>query len=698
MAITNVRRVEGDNGPYVNGQNTLQSDAPSFILDREWVKQAFLTPDENLDHRLGIYDAKNRYWSSANTKFTDTTIGGNIGINCRPQYTQYSDIPVPGRLASRKNHVSLSDNEFNYGMGRYYSDSIDDNAQTIYLRCGVPQFNALTRFFGNAFSRDMGTLARTGRAPTSWYKVGQITGGLFGLYAAPALTCTMLARWAIQTYITKPTSKFYTMKPTMHAYWLTVNGLVNSIAVNKGILPRIVNEVTNQTKTDQAIDSPYKIDQDFLTNLHRMFPDIINDQNGFDMYAVANRAQRMANAIHNKDYDDFDKGSGSNFLGLVEKGNNALVQDPPGKPTIIATLQRVLQLQYYTSDNQETRLEITPKIDPATGEPTHPEVLSRFRHFFDAEFQDGSEFAVFKVDHSGPVSSSFSNAAVESELSSKYNSASSAARSAKFNFSGGNMIDGVISDTIENVLGGVTDFLAGNLDMMTFGASGAIAGFLLGSGYVDIPKYWQSAMAQLPRTSYTMQLINLYGNPISQMMDLYIPLSMLLAATLPLSAGKQSYTSPYLVQLYDRGRCQIQLGMIESLSLTHGVSNLPFTNRGQCLAIDVSFNVMDLSTILHMPVSRGGVFGGMTELDEDNILMDYLAVLAGQDLYSQIYAIPKAKLNIAKRIFSANRLTGPAYWSSFIHEETTTGLLSKLMPVGRILKAVQEPSSIVVPR
>ena len=694
MADANTRRVEGPDGPYVSAQNTLQSDAPSFILDREWTKQAFLTPDKKLENRIGIYYSQNRYWSSANTKFTDTTLGGNIGINCRPQFTHYSDIPVKGRSPSRTETISITNTESNYGLGTYYSEAIDDNAQTIYMRFGVPQFNALTKFFGGAFSHYMGTLARTGRAPSAWYNIGEAAGVLFGLYAMPAITSIMLARYAIQTFITKPTSKFYTMKPTMHAYWLTVTGLVNSIAVNKGILPRIIND----KKTDQAMDSPYKIDQDFLNNLHAMFPDIINTQNGFDVMAIANRAQRLANQLHNSDYDNFDKGTGSSFLGLVEKGNNAVVQHPPGEHTIFATLQRVLQLGYYTSDGQETRLEITPKIDPTTGEATHPEALSGFSQFFDAEFRDGAEFAVFKVDHSGPVTSSFSNSAIESELSNKFNSASAAAREAKFSFSGGNMLDGVVSDTIENVLGDVTDFLAGSLRKLTFGLSDAVGGFLLGSGFVDIPKHWQSATAQLPRTSYTMQLISPYGNPISQMMDIYIPLCMLLAGSLPLSTGKQSYTSPYLVQLFDRGRCQIQLGMVESLSLTQGVSNLPFTNRGQCLAIDVSLSIMDLSSIMHMPVSRGSIFGGTVELDEDAILMDYLAVLAGQDIYSQIYAIPKAKLNKAKEIMNVQRLTSPAYWSSFLHEESTSGLLSKLMPVGRILKAVQAPSSIVVAR
>lgn len=696
MAETNTRIIEGPNGPYFNTQNTNNRDASSFILDREWIKQAFLTPDNNLKGEVGSADYQNRYWSSANTKFTDSSLGGNIGINARPQYTPYSDIPVPGRLAKSRNSVSVSDMTSNYGMGRFYSESIDDNAQTIYIRCGVPQFNSLTGFFSSAFSNHMSTLARTGRAPSAWFTMGKVAGTVLAAVAMPAITSTMIAGWALKALFTKPTSKFYTLKPTMHNYWLTVTSLVNAIAVNKGILPRVQNELFGTGKVDQAMDSPYKFDQDFLNQLHAMFPDIINSQNGFDVYAVANRAQRLANQIYKEDFEKFDKASYNDFLGTVQKQNQTRLAHPVGEHTIFKVIDRLRSLGYYTSDNMESRLEIDPKIDPETGQRRNPTTLNAFSNFFDAEFSDGAQFAVFKVDHTGSTNSSFSNAAQESDLSQKFNSKVSDARQAKFSFMGGNMMDGVVVDTIENVVGAVGDFVSGAVSAATFGMSDILKN--LGSGYIDIPKYWQSSSAQLPRSNYTIQLISPYGNPISQMINIYIPLSMLLAMALPQSTGKQSYTSPYLVQLYDRGRCQIQLGLVESISLTHGVSNLPYTNRGQCMAIDVSFSIMDLSSVLHMPVSTGVIFGGTTELDEDNILMDYLAVLAGQDLYSQMYTLPKAKLNLAKRILNAQRLTSPAYWASFLHEESTTGLLSRLMPVGRAIQSLAAPSSIVVPR
>ena len=67
-------------------------------LDSEWAKRAFLVPDKLLETET---DVKNRYYSSASSKFTDSRLGGNIGINARYQFNRYSDIRVNGRLAGR---------------------------------------------------------------------------------------------------------------------------------------------------------------------------------------------------------------------------------------------------------------------------------------------------------------------------------------------------------------------------------------------------------------------------------------------------------------------------------------------------------------------------------------------------------------------------------------------------------------------
>ena len=672
--------------------------------DSDWVKQSFLVSDIQLDDISS--DSVNRYWSSAKHKFTDTRMGGNIGINSRPQFTRYSDIREKGRLTNR-NDVSIESVNGDYGMGRYYSEAIDDNAQTIYLRFGMPQHNSLVDFFSKVFDPELSSLTRTGRATSTWYSIGKAVGTVMAVVAFPVLSATIITGRLIRMFFTRPTSKYYTLKPTMHLYWSTVNTLVNTIAINKGIMPRIfddngvVEAVTGGgNNKDQQIGTTYRFDKEMLQKLHNMMPDMFDENFGIDVFAMATRAQRISNNLFNEDYDKYDVGTASKFVGYVEKDGQNKLNQPIGRDTLTNTINRNMQamtfvnwfkekvstFSYYSaSSKDDTSMEMNPKADDK-----NKSGVENFASYFDAEFRQGAQFAVFKVDNTGSASEAFSNSSVESDLSKKYNDTVSQSREAKFSMGGGNITGSAMETLVKGAMGAAVDVVKGALDGVTMNLFSGLAG-LAGTGYIDIPKHWQSSTAQLTRNSYTIQLVSPYGNPISQMQNIYIPLAMLMAGALPLSTGAQSYGSPFLCQLFDRGKCQIQTGMIESLSITRGTANLPFNNRGQAMALDVSFTVADFSSIMHMPISTGSIFSSSPTIDEDNILMDYLAVLAGQDIYSQIYALPKAKLNFAKRIASLNKLTSPAYWASFVHEQTTTGMLGI---VGNSLEAVVAGSSV----
>lgn len=714
--IPNPRMLEIGNISITPDQSKTVADHKATILDRNWIKQAFLLDDNSLNDPD---DIKNRYWSSASAKFTDTRLGGNIGINARPQFTWYSDIRNKGRLKGR-NPVSVQNIGGNYGMGRYYSEAIDDNSQTIYLRFGVPQFNSLTDFLTKAFNGEMTAFARTGRGPSAWFQGGQIVGTALRVVAVPALSMTLIAGRLINTFFGRQTSKFYTMKPTMMAYWMAVNSLVNMLLINRGIMPRSLQPETQ----DQNTGNPYIVDQGYLDVLHNLMPDVFNNENGFDILAVANRAQRIANQAYTDEYQQLNQGSATDWAGYVHK----TYQDEVNRPEDIklsSWINEHVKFGYYVAEDSVTSVEVDPKVDPDTGQILTADTQG-FGNFFDAEFRGGSQFAVFKVDHTGPVSESFSSATVESDLSNKFNTTSSQARETRFSLAEGNLVGGALGEAIQGAVGDVKDVVAGVASGMTAGVFDGLAG-LAGSGFIDIPKHWQSSSCSLPRSTYTIQLISPYGNAISQMQNIYIPLAMLLAGTLPLSTGSQSYTSPFLCQIYDRGRCQVQLGMIESLSITRGTCNLPFTNRGYVQAIDVTFTVADMSTIMHMPISASSAFGGIgsslaasavgsiagsvagavagavvdaattgnrSPLDGDNILNDYLAVLAGQDMYTQIYPLPRAKLKFAKMVSSVSELTSPAYLASVIHEDMTSGLLKYTM-FGTILEGLASGSNVI---
>lgn len=661
--------------PEMNNMAVMPRDtttADSLIFDRDWIKTAFMVSDQEIGDAT---DVVNRYWSSASAKFTDGRLGCNIGINPRPQWTRYADIRVKGRMF--RENVSISNSSGNYGMGRAYSEGIDDPSQKIFLRFGVPKFNSLTDYLLRAFDREMTIMARTGRAPTAWYTLGKIAGTAILATTFPLLTVTVEAGKAISWLMGRSTSRFFTLKPTMHFYWSMVNTLVNNHAVNTGIFKKIFD-----VENGQRLNKPYKLDPEQIQMLSDMMPDVLAD-GYFDVYALANKAQRRANELFEVDFNNLDKGSATDFEGYLKKertGNtrhSTYISDDKGKPTLGAWLNDIASMgSYYQAPNEDGGAEANKRqeTDPRSDKKDSAGYVENFKRYADAEWRDGAQFAVFRVDHTGSISESFGNSVAESELAQKLNGVSSQFREARFSLADGNLVGGVLGD----IAGAMTNLGMGALDGITLGFAGLVPG-LGGSGYVDIPKHWQSSSASLPRGSYTIQLISPYNNPVSRMINIWIPFYMLLAGALPRSTGKQSYTSPFYCQLYDRGRLQSRLAMIESISIQRGTSNLQFDTNGQALAIDVSLNVVDLSSIMHMPMSTGGLTETDLSLDDDNIAQDYLNVLAGMDIYSQIYPIPLAQLKATKMLLRMKqKATSPAFHASVFKNSMENGFLNDI--------------------
>lgn len=723
------------------------------ILDKDWGKQAFL-----LDKFINYPDAKpgsvefeakvnyyNRFYTTAHQKFYDTKLGGSIGVNARPQYTRYSDIRVPGLMPGRNPNVSVEmigglDGDSthvnaNYGMGSFYSESLDDNTQTIYMRFGVPQFSSLANYISAAYDPDLASLARTGRAKSAFYTAGSMTGGLLAVGAFPFLGMAYLTSRVLAGFFRTPNSKFYTMKPTMHTYWGIVNSLVNTIAINSGLLPRFL-----YNDKDQKINTNQQLTSAELEMIHNMLPDIIDKDHGYDIFAMAGRAQRIANAVAKAEYDGYNAANNkNNFFGVAKRYLDDSKTTNPGSNEGLDGFLRALDTQYTTSslanfviknlsfgyytlnDKDTGGVELadlstsattsTPEVNnnqnpiPVAKDPTKDNGwFQSFTSLLDSEMKQGSEFAIFKVDYTGSVSESFSNSTVESELARDLNNISSSNRESRFKIADGNLAnsgDGILGATTELAADAVKatgDFLQGIVNGATFGAFGGVSA-LSGNGFFDIPKHWQSSSVSLPRASYSMTLISPYANVISQLQNMYIPLSMIMAGSIPLSTGKFTYTSPLLCQVFDRGRCQIKLGMVESLQITRGSSNLPFTNKCRAMAIDVSFSVVDLSSIMHMPIPTGTIFGTRTENDPDNLLMDYISVLAGQDIYTQVYNIPRAKINIAERYSRLRTYISPANWASYTNNSLSSGWMSWLFPISipyKIIGVANQGNSQVV--
>lgn len=623
----------------------------NYQSDAEWIKTSFMLPKV----AGNILADRKLLQGNAALKFTDTTLGGNFAINPPPQFTEFADLRVKSRFSASE------------GMGRKYSEMIDDNSQLVHLRFGVPEYNSLTTFFTGFYDTAAGTLSRTGRAPGFFYRLGQVAGFVVTLPLAPLILAGSIYRFLAN----KPASKFYYMKPTMPLYWNAVNSIANGIAVNMGMVPRVFSTDTNTSvngeKTMKNVesynDSQYFKDQpnygkEDVALYHKILPSLFQEGGGIDIYAVANRAQRLADASHRRAIEWAEDVASPAELKLnMQEFINEDIEDDKQAMRSLGGGNSGLAAYMHAWENVPAASQPVGSgdDDASTGAEIAGDRswFSKAESFFDAETRDGSQFVTFRVNHTGTASESFSNSFGESDLARSINGISADSRSKTFNFAGGNFVD---LPVIGDVLGAIGGFASGALDAI--GMSGLVA--MGGRAFVDIPEKWESATANLPTASYEMELRSPYGNKMSRFMNLWVPISMLLAGGLPKSTGKHSYDSPFLCQLFDKGRAQIRLGMIDSISITRGVGNLGWTKDHEALGVNVSFSVKDLSTVLHMPINASpGLF------DEDNAYTDYLAVLGSLSMADQIYVSRRLQLNLTRQMVDFKKWTSPAFWGNW---------------------------------
>ena len=664
---------------------------PATLKNDNWFRSAFVVPGSLVKD----LDKRHRFTSDARMKFGDTTLGGSLAINAPPQYCRYADIKVSGILAGRAASVDnpiyrdlvtsgKSDSETDSrsavgsrGYGDYYNDAIDNTGEYITLRFGVPKFNSLLGFFTNFYDPEASATARTGKGNGLLYQGGRMVGAVVGMALAPGLMTIRTIGFFLGTRV----SKFYYLESAMHNYWVAANNIANTIAVYQNIIPRVGGR-SGETREDIAA----RWEQ--IKAYNRALPDVFREDGGIDLFHVATRYNRLALRFQEK-INEIALGADSlNGFGsdLVKFLNRAATTQAGAlydfKPKNIAE-----RIEEYLS-NQENL------ITPETAEkatltfPYNDEVKSstyswyeEIRSGMEAGINDAYEFVTFRVDSTGPTTETFSNTVGESSIAGKLNGMVSGVRSMRFDAAefqtGVGMVDAVTN--------GIKSMITGAADAI--GVSGLAA--FAGNSNIDIPQTWQSSAAQLPKMTYTMELRSWSGTPMGRFRRLWVPVSMLLAGALPLSHGKQAYGSPFICEAYSRNRISCKLGMIDSLTITRGVGNLGRNMEGDPLGVTVQFSIVDMSSIVHMPITTGiGLWGGLTQAvgsggdnvyngvkeiltgeesdsrffqataaaldpsvyDDSNAFTDYMAVLGGLGLTEQIYAGQKWRLNLTRQM------------------------------------------------
>lgn len=678
----------------------LDSTINNFTRDSKWLRRAFMLDGKNLDENV----KKWRTYSNVFNKFTNTSLGGNFAINNLPGYTQYADIISPGVSINNYQHKSYGESN-STGMGRYYSEAIDDQAQLLHLRFGTPRYQGLVSFFTSFFSYEAGMLAREGRVGWSYY-IAKSAVTIVTLPIQIAIT-TFSSLGTIWNFFTgTPSTKYYYMVQAMGPYWNRVNLIVNQLAVHFGIAPLVYGNLGAESsgKAPQTNMTAEEETDAYRSYAARAYPGIFNENGQIDIRLVANRARRLQNARYAqleaiglkasnpaqvaKLFADFiantkisDPGDVNmrsylkNFhegpLGSVDYAATDDISDKVNSMDMNAAATPPATDGMGTGESSTGEVAKAPRTvgelanlskadaltkrmpaDDSGNENLVVGFLSKMKPMARADLGEGSQFVTFKVDYTGPTSESFNNSFEEPAISGTINQISNAARQVRFTLSDGN----TGFDIIDGITNSIRSFAAGALDGIYLGGLLALAG----NANVDIPKAWSSSSSQFPTMSFTMELRTWCGNKYGQFMNLVIPLAMLLAGALPISTGPQSYTQPFLCEAYCKGHGQTRLGMIESLSIQRYTGGLGSNNEHQALGYDISFTIADLNSVFHMPIDAGFSIREPFKMimDNDNAFKDYCAVLGSASLADQIYL----NRRLAIRLTQA-KLRIDSFWS-----------------------------------
>ena len=672
------------------------------VRDVDWVAKMFAVAPEKIQKKYQF-----AAWStSAHNKFTDTRIGGNWAINNPPAYTRYADPKQSGLNNINKRGTTPG------GMGAFYSEQLDDNAHLIHMCFGVANFKGMISFFSGMGSIEAAMYARLGRVSFAF-----LLGKAVGVYTAMRFLPLLLVGMAGKFLLSRGTSKYYSLKPTMHSYWKRVDFICNSFAVSMGLYQPPAYLDWGKKDQEAAMDPTGTSRAGYTENEHKklvdqaykMAPEIFRKRGGIDVYAMANRAQDLALARRNllekyadgisskedimsrmiefeykMDISGAKRSSLEKLLKAHEASNeNGGIGNPDfaedqftdkgmadmvgkstveGEPIGTATEQQpattsttnpdgtVTAAPAATEAGKSTAIDSLSAFDYYYKDPSTNEVsmkqgwLSKVSNNVVNNYHGSYEWVTFRTETSGSVSSSFSNSSKEAEITSMINGFSSSMASARFTFSNGAtglpVFDGAIKAVKDTLLG----FAAG-LDV-----AGVIS--LAGSAYVDIPEHWESSSTQFPTETFKMQLRTVYANKLSRFMSLYVPLSMIIAGSLPISTGRQQYTSPYMCQVISPGRMSCKLGMIENLSIDIGVGNIGYNQQNQPLGFDVSWSVKDMNKTMHAPIDTGASLLNPLRaiFDDDNAFNDYLNVLSAVSMADQVNPIRKLSKNIALRL------------------------------------------------
>jgi len=254
-------------------------------------------------------------------------------------------------------------------------------------------------------------------------------------------------------------------------------------------------------------------------------------------------------------------------------------------------------------------------------------------------FWSSGENLIFYLDSFDSISESFSNDTTESSLASQVNQFSDQINEIRFLFGSDSGLSSVMEGTGTSV-SSISQAITGGLGKLGIGSG--IVGSLGNKGVNTVTQGGKIIFPEIWANSDYSKSFNLEiklrspdNDPLSIFLNIIKPYCKLLALTIPrpiVVDGNQelnSYSAPFLVKAYSKGKFNIDMGIITGLNINKGGTG-QWNDDGLPTQIDISVEIKDLYPKFAM--SKVGTitsWNSVKQVVNNTAYMDFLATMSG---------------------------------------------------------------------
>lgn len=649
-------------------------------------------------------------------KFTDTSIGGSLYLNRRPQASLWSDFNEP-RLSvfDPANGYQETSYDISFGMGRYFSEQIDDMQSLVHIRVGTVSFSSMLGYMLRSYDPVLDMASRDSLINETMFKLGQFVGFITG-FNIQIQGSLFVIKALDAMFITGSSSEYATCKPAMVPFWRRVQTIFDSILTAIDWRPDL-SHVGNKSLDQLNGEHLGQMSEADFKAYNELMRDIFTGQNGsVDLRAMVTRPMRAMFHVRNEALAyykqalanssmDFYQADDSVRRAIVKKQIDLLKNQTELKSRIRSgevdnetAWKNMYENVFYRSKSEKTGNDFEQILDEYTSRQSQVQNKDLGNNASNLEDTDGlnrltkdSEFGYETLTYN-----SGSRILADKNVSEEKKAKVRAALDSWDNYQQAEWNDGsafitfassgnsTASDSFNNTAKApmIKDFLSsmgsrfrdlnnstsgGNvipgMDTIIGGVTSFIKGHLDGFGLGGLAGLFSQATPVIPdlpdSSSSQMQTISLvlecrspYGTKLSKISNQYITLAACLALVTPYSAGYQSYGTPPVIEYYQKGFAQSRFAMVNSMTVVRGVGNKGWDREGSPLGMTITLELVPLAKDIHFPIISSAVsFRGTSSIST------YLSkALFDSDNVAKDYIAVVGATDIQTQIYNMNKI------------------------------------------